>query len=786
MASQAAFGASVTQFHNHATRDGLYVEPDFTQSAAANLARDTHFDGTIAGHVYAQPLYVENGPSCKPAVIVATESNNVYALEANNGSVLWQKNVGAPVAKSSLPCGNIDPLGITGTPVIDITARTIYLDAMTTPDGGTTKQHLIFALNLDTGVERWHVDVNAKAKSGSITFDSSVQNERGALDLLGNTLYVPYGGHAGDCGNYHGWIVGVRTDDPTQVLAWATTAGKGGAWSVGGIPDDGTSPFLATGNTSGANSWGGGEAIVRFQPGPLFSNAANDYWAPSNWQALDNGDTDLGGSGPLLVDVPGATPSSLVVALGKDGNAYLLDRSSLGGITAPLAQAQVSANAIIQAAATYNTSQGTYVAFAAGGNKLATFQIQPANPPTIKATWSLSVSGHGSPFVTTTDGTSNTVVWVVGAEGDQRLHGYDGDTGKVVYAGGSTNELMSGTHRFDSGIVAAGRIYVAADNKVYSFVLPGASTIPSGCPSATPTPTPGSSVAPTPSPTATAISTATPLGTATPGSTATATPGPSALPAQLLNISTRAQVLTDDKVLIGGFIIVGTDPKKVLVRGLGDSLPVNGTLADPTLELHDASHTLAANDNWKDTQQADIEATTIPPTNDLESAIVASLSGNTSAYTAILAGKNSSNGVAQVEVYDLDDTGNAQLANISTRGFVGSGDNVMIGGLILGPQGNGATRILARALGASLTGAGVSGALSDPTLELHDSSGAVVAGNNNWKDTQQADIAATGIAPSNDQESAILQTLPPGNYTAIMRGNNDTTGIGLIELYNLQ
>jgi len=262
------------------------------------------------------------------------------------------------------------------------------------------------------------------------------------------------------------------------------------------------------------------------------------------------------------------------------------------------------------------------------------------------------------------------------------------------------------------------------------------------------------------------------------------------------NISTRMRVLTDDKVLIGGFIITGTDPKSVIIRGIGPSLNGAGvTLADPTLELHQGSTTLATNDNWKindqtgQSQQAAIEATTIPPTNDLESAILATLSPG--AYTAILAGKNGGTGVGLVEVYDLSRGAIAQLANISTRGFVDTGDNVMIGGLIVGAGSGGGnvSKVIVRALGPSVP---VVGALADPTLELHDANGATLATNDNWKindqtgQSQQAEIEATTIPPSNDLESALVAILGPGNYTATVRGKNNTTGVGLVEIYNLQ
>jgi len=268
------------------------------------------------------------------------------------------------------------------------------------------------------------------------------------------------------------------------------------------------------------------------------------------------------------------------------------------------------------------------------------------------------------------------------------------------------------------------------------------------------------------------------------------------LTSQLLNISTRAQVLTNDEVLIAGFIITGTAPKPVIIRGLGPSLSgaeVNGVLSDPTLELHQGTTTLATNDNWKTnsdggSQQAEVEATTIPPTNDLESAIVMTLSPGE--YTAILAGKDGGTGTGLVEVYDLDPGASSQLANISTRGLVGMDNDAMIGGLIVG-GGTGGSLVVVRAIGPSLSSAGVQGALADPTLELHDANGATLATNDNWKindltqQSQEAEVQAALLAPTDDLESAIVTTLAPGPYTAVVRGKNETTGVALVEAYNL-
>ncbi len=345
-ASGTAFaGVNVTQHHNHVSRDGLYVDPAFTQAAGAALARDLTFNGAIVGAVYAQPLYIEDGPGGKAMIIAVTESNNVYALDSANGSVIWKANAGAPVPIGSLPCGNIHPLGITGTPVVDLPSRKLFFDAMTTPDNGVTVKHLIYSLNVDTGATNrgWPVDVDAKAVFRTNTFKSLTQNERGALAVLNGRLYVPYSGHFGDCGTYHGWLVGMPLNKPDDVMAWATAANRGGMWAVNGVSSDGTNVFVATGNTQGASAWGGGEAVIRFQPGPVFSTLTNDYWAPANWMTLDSGDLDVGSSGALLVNVPGATPSNLVVALGKDENAYLLNRDNLGGISAPVALAPFGA-----------------------------------------------------------------------------------------------------------------------------------------------------------------------------------------------------------------------------------------------------------------------------------------------------------------------------------------------------------------------------------------------------------------------------------------------------------
>jgi hypothetical protein len=276
----------------------------------------------------------------------------------------------------------------------------------------------------------------------------------------------------------------------------------------------------------------------------------------------------------------------------------------------------------------------------------------------------------------------------------------------------------------------------------------------------------------------------------TPTPPATASPTPTATPAaQAVNLSTRMRVQTDDNVGIGGFIITGTAPRHVLLRAIGPSLAKLGVpdpLADPVLELHGpGAFATITDDNWRDdpAQEAAIIATGIPPSNNLESAIDATL--DPGAYTAVVRGKNNTSGVALVEVYDFSQALPGKLANISTRAFVSTGDNIVIAGFILGNH-SGEDRVVVRGLGPSLTGLGVPNALADPTLELRDSNGTLLTSNNDWQDnpSQAAELTAAGLAPTNPLESGIAATLSPGLYTALLAGLNNGTGVGLVEVYD--
>ena len=343
----------------------------------------------------------------------------------------------------------------------------------------------------------------------------------------------------------------------------------------------------------------------------------------------------------------------------------------------------------------------------------------------------------------------------------------------------------------DLKIDSAGRLYYltrANNGQVFRVQ----STLPTPTPTATPnppTPTPIPTITPTPFPTATPIPTATPVPTATPFPTATPVPTATPIAAQTLNISTRLRVETGDRVLISGFIVTGNSPKTLLLRGMGPSLaganvPANQVLLDPVLELHGPAGVIAQNDNWKDSPSRGLfEGTAFQPNDDREAVIVATVQPG--AYTCVLTGKNQTTGIGLVETYDFDQTADSELGNISTRGFVQTGNNVLIGGFTLGAGED--AQVAVRGLGPSLGQFGLTNALTDPTIELHNSNGSILTSNDNWMDdpVSAALLTAHGLALPDTRESGIFTMLPPGQFTAILAGKNGTIGIGLVEVYNV-
>jgi hypothetical protein len=473
----AAYGQSVLQYHGSPGRAGNYVIPSLTWERARNIHLDPSFHPRFSGHLYAQPLYWQPAEM----LIVATEGDTVHAINAKSGGEIWSRTLGRPVPLSTQPCGNIDPLGITGTPVIDEATQTVYLDATVADASGPHDK--IFALSLKDGsvLPGWPVDVAEALAALGQRFDTAYQQQRGALALLDGRVYVPYGGHYGDCGDYHGWVLGVRLQDPRDLVSWVTRGRGGGIWAPGGIASDGRSLFVATGNTIGVSIWSDGEAVIRLAPDLRHNDQPQDFFAPADWRSLDQRDADLGGANPLPLDVPTAGGSqALILALGKDARAYLLDRNRLGGVGGSLLSETVSTGPIRTAPAAYPAADGVYVAFQGQGahcpapgrdNGLTLLKVLSGSPPALNTAWCGTLRGEGSPILTTTDGHSNPVVWILGAEGDERLHGYRGDTGEPLFTGGGPQDMMPGLHHFQDLLATADRLYVGADGRLYAFAF---------------------------------------------------------------------------------------------------------------------------------------------------------------------------------------------------------------------------------------------------------------------------------------------------------------------------
>jgi hypothetical protein len=325
----------------------------------------------------------------------------------------------------------------------------------------------------------WPIDVTDALRSVNQSFNSRDQNQRGALTVLGGMLYVPFGGHYGDCGDYHGWVVGVSLQEPRRVAAWSTRARGGGIWAPGGISVAGQSLFVATGNTFGVSTWKDGEAVFRLAPDLHRSSEKRDFFAPPNWLALDQQDADLGGTNPMPLNAGNSTNrQGLMLALGKDGRGYLLDQNNLGGIGGSLAAETVSRRPIRTAPAVYEVGADLYVALQSAGahcpsgaseNQLTVLKIRAGERPAFSTAWCGRLSGAGSPIVTTSDGHADPIVWMVGAEGDNRLHGFRGDTGEPILD--RSGPAMTGLHHFQTLIATKDRLYVGADGRVYAFAF---------------------------------------------------------------------------------------------------------------------------------------------------------------------------------------------------------------------------------------------------------------------------------------------------------------------------
>ncbi len=474
-------GQSVTQRGGDSARTAHWIQSSFTTANVAKMAMDTAFVAKFTGQMSAVPLFVPGATPGTGFFIVATAGNMIYSLSETTGAVNWMKSLGAPQGGKH----DFTNAGEVSTPVIDLATRTVYLCA-----GMASGHYELHALNIDTGnpVAGWPASL-ANVKSGNTTMDFGVTNQRSALSLVNGTVYIAFGGYFGDGGDYHGWVVGVSTADPTKITAWATMdAQQAGIWAAGGMASDGTGVFAITGNANAGNDHtnSDSEEIIRVTNG-VAARDNNNMFFPDIWQSgMNNGDKDFGSCSPAVINVPGSTPAKLIVAPAKPGHVYVLDAAHLGGSNGALSDTKIAATdqeSVYSAPTAFQVGTGTSVALAtAGGSKCIggdtngavmglTVQLGTATvKPALIIKWCAAIDQNDdtrrrSPVSTNSNAAgADPIVWFMNAS---KLMGINGDTGAVVFAGGTGT--CDGVRRFTAPVVANGRVIVGADGHLCSW-----------------------------------------------------------------------------------------------------------------------------------------------------------------------------------------------------------------------------------------------------------------------------------------------------------------------------
>ena len=506
-AGAGAEGPAIVTFHNDPSRAGWTAEERTLVPAA--LRRGPFgkvWTSPVDGAIYAEPL-VQPGLAMlgrvRTVVYVATEHNHLYALDAADGKPLWgPASLGAPVPRASLLCGNIDPVGITSTPVLDPAAGTLYVVALTTPDGGRTKAYAMAALDVKSGAMRpgWPVAI-APPASSSLRFDPAAQLQRGALTLLHGVVYVPFGGYFGDCGDYHGWVVAVPVDAPSRQQAFATPTGRmGGIWATGGLAADPQGNlYAATGNSDSTGRQDLGNSVFRLATVPAlrFSGSPADFFMPSNFVSLNETDTDLGSSAPLVLpDQAGSATPHLVFVAGKQGVGYLINRDMMGGVSKGdgvrgegvfsrclFGTCAHDRPQVFSAAAYWDggsagrlilvPGRGRQPAPCAGSGGVIALKLGTApnsRASTLSVAWcSPTMSDPGAPAVSGA-GPDGGVVWVLDTGSSAVLHALDARTGNTLYTSAGA-DAVGRTQRFVTPAVAGGRVFIGAGTEVVAYGL---------------------------------------------------------------------------------------------------------------------------------------------------------------------------------------------------------------------------------------------------------------------------------------------------------------------------
>jgi outer membrane protein assembly factor BamB len=406
-----------TTYHADNTRSGNAPSVNFTSISLR--WRSTHLDG----QVYAEPLFLGD------SVFVATENNSIYALNISTGAVIWRQNFGSPVLGSVLPCGDIDPSGITGTPVVNPSSRLIYAVAFLNPP-----HHVLFAIGVDDGKIRFQQKVDPQG------MDPTVQQQRAALSLANGYVFVPYGGLDGDCGDYHGWVVGVPANGSGEAISYQVpTSREGGVWAASGAAIDSSGNlFIATGNGESSTSFDHGDSVIELSP----SLQELGFFAPSNWAQLNAADTDLGSVGPVFVS------GHTLFQIGKEGVGYLLNASALGGIGGQLFSANVCSGAYGGLA--YSQS---YV-FIPCTDGLVAVKVTGSS---FQVAWRSTDFFAGPPIIT------GNAIWTVDRSGTLHVFTLDGRE-KFTFEVGTVDNFITPS----SG---SGKVFVAAGDQILAFGL---------------------------------------------------------------------------------------------------------------------------------------------------------------------------------------------------------------------------------------------------------------------------------------------------------------------------
>jgi len=475
---------SVLERNKSSSRDGHFLQPTLTKAMAMAMAPDATFNTNATftsavskgETVAASPVYLD-GPNGTGVFFIPTAGGDVVARK-EDGTSQWSVSIGTP-ATGGIGCSSFQtkaPLGILSTPAIDAQSKTIYVAGIVGTAQGVSNQ-IASAIDITTGKVKsgWPVKVDTLA-----SFDPTLHNQRSALSVVNGILYIAYAGYVGDCGNYHGRVVSIDTSNPTTAGQWAAGDMGDGIWASGGLASDGTSVFAATGNQTPLDgtftTHTDSESVVRITG---MGTKADSFSPSADWANFDHTDADLGSTNPMVITVPGATPSKLVVSIAKGGNGYLLDAGKLAGTAlATFSLAGASAMQPVNGApASYRTSMGTYVVMsssgAAGcpggktGNQVMAVRITPS-PLSASVAWCAPIGSSTNPIATTTDGTSDAIVWY---SSSGKLMGVDGDTGATIY---SSSDACSNVPHWSSPIAVKGRIVVAGNGHLCAWGIPGA------------------------------------------------------------------------------------------------------------------------------------------------------------------------------------------------------------------------------------------------------------------------------------------------------------------------